>query len=268
VKKQGRRGKIPPLHVVESFMLSLTNASAGIVNCRYRYCQLILINDLPDGRITLAVNKLPGNIDSIEIKHQLLNPAPHFKEVVEEARSVVLAGGTMSPVSAKMIRSVLWNRVTHSQTCLFVHQMSDVISQLFSHLPSDKITTFSCGHIIPETNLQTLVISKGPSGNELEFKADKQGDPAIVIRCVLYSLLKLFLNFGKQITQLGQILLNFANIIPAGMIIFFPSYRFLNTVKTHWTKSQTLDKFATKKKVGELWLIFELYNTDYRVGIL
>ena len=39
----------------------------------------------------------PGQED-VEIKYQLLNPAPHFLEVVEEARSVILAGGTMSPV--------------------------------------------------------------------------------------------------------------------------------------------------------------------------
>jgi len=58
--------------------------------------------------------------------------------------------------------------------------MSDVINQLLSHLPPEKITSFSCGHIIPEDNLQTLVVSKGPGGGDLEFKADKQNDPATV----------------------------------------------------------------------------------------
>lgn len=58
--------------------------------------------------------------------------------------------------------------------------MSDVINQLFSHLPSEKITSFSCGHIIPEENLQALVVNKGPGGGDLEFKADKQNDPATV----------------------------------------------------------------------------------------
>jgi len=37
---------------------------------------------------------------TVEMKFQLLNPSPHFREVVEAARSVVLAGGTMSPVTA------------------------------------------------------------------------------------------------------------------------------------------------------------------------
>lgn len=41
---------------------------------------------------------VPGREDTVELKYQLLNPAPNFMEVVEEARAVVLAGGTMSPV--------------------------------------------------------------------------------------------------------------------------------------------------------------------------
>jgi chromosome transmission fidelity protein 1 len=51
---------------------------------------------------------------------------------------------------------------------------------LFSSLPAEKITSFSCGHIIPESNLQTIVVGKGPRGGELEYKAGKQGDETIV----------------------------------------------------------------------------------------
>ena len=36
-------------------------------------------------------------------KYLLLNPAGSFKEIVDEARAVVLAGGTMEPVSAIFI---------------------------------------------------------------------------------------------------------------------------------------------------------------------
>ena len=52
-----------------------------------------------------------------------------------------------------------------------------------------------------------------------------------------------------QIAQLGQVLLNFMNVVPAGMIVFFPSYKFLNTAKVMWLKTGTLDKFALKKAV-------------------
>ncbi|KAF8195495.1 helicase C-terminal domain-containing protein [Pholiota molesta] len=147
--------------------------------------------------LTLTLVNTPSWESTVELKYQLLNPSPNFMEVVEEARSVVLAGGTMSPVSDPPFR---------------------------------EITCFSCGHIIPEENLQTLVVGKGPTGVELEFKANKQTDPT-------------------TIAQLGQILLNFASIIPAGVIIFFPSYKFLNTTKALWTNSGILAKLGVKKEV-------------------
>ena len=46
-----------------------------------------------DGRVTLSLVN-----GEVEIKYQHLNPATYFQEVVESARAVVLAGGTMSPV--------------------------------------------------------------------------------------------------------------------------------------------------------------------------
>ncbi|TFK40687.1 helicase C-terminal domain-containing protein [Crucibulum laeve] len=184
-QRQIRKGIIPPLHTIEDFMLSLTNT-----------------ND--DGRVTFSLIGSPGK-EEVELKYQLLNPSPNFMEVVDEARAVILAGGTMSPIS-------------------------DVINQLFAHVPSERITSFSCGHIIPEDNLQTLVVSKGPRGGELEFKAEKQKDPI-------------------AIAELGQILLNLASIVPSGMIVFFPSYNFLNAAKAIWLKSGMLEKFGTKKKV-------------------
>lgn len=65
---------IPTLSQIESFLMALTNADK-------------------DGRIIVATES--GNT---YVQYMLLNPANEFKEIVEEARSVVLAGGTMEPV--------------------------------------------------------------------------------------------------------------------------------------------------------------------------
>lgn len=65
---------MPTLTQIESFLLSLTNANM-------------------DGRI--VVSFLEGEA---QIKYVLLNPAQVFEPVVQEARSIVLAGGTMEPV--------------------------------------------------------------------------------------------------------------------------------------------------------------------------
>ncbi|KAJ7644317.1 helicase C-terminal domain-containing protein [Roridomyces roridus] len=185
-KTRPRRGAVPPLHAVEAFLLSLTGTNE-------------------DGRLTFTLVRTLSGQEEVEMKYQLLNPAPHFLEVVECARSVILAGGTMSPIS-------------------------DVINQLFAQLPPERVTSFSCGHIIPESNLQTIVVGKSPKGGELEFKAGKQADEGVI-------------------TELGQILLNFAALVPRGMIVFFPSYRFLNTAKEVWQKAGTLARFQGKKKV-------------------
>ncbi|KAJ7366620.1 helicase C-terminal domain-containing protein [Mycena albidolilacea] len=189
-KLRPRRGAVPPLHAVEAFLLALTGT-----------------ND--DGRVTFSLvpsySPSYSGQEDVEIKYQLLNPAPHFLEVVECARSVILAGGTMSPIS-------------------------DVINQLFAQLPPDKITSFSCGHIIPESNLQTIVVGKGPRGGDLEYKAGKQGDETVI-------------------AELGQILQNFAALVPRGMIVFFPSYHFLNTARAVWQKSGAFARFESKKKV-------------------
>ncbi|KAL1736853.1 helicase C-terminal domain-containing protein [Schizophyllum commune] len=177
-----RKGMIPPLHAVEDFMVSLSG-----------------MND--DGRISFIRN---AN-GSLEVRYQLLNPEPNFAEVVDEARAVVLAGGTMSP-------------------------MFDVFNQLFSHVAAERLTSFSCGHIIPASNLQTLVVTKGPKGGSLEFKAERQKDPA-------------------AIEELGQILFNLVCVTPKGMVVFFPSYNFLNAAKAAWGQSGTLGRLEGRKKI-------------------
>lgn len=52
-----------------------------------------------DGRITLSLSGESGQ-EQVDYKYQLLNPATHFRQVLDDARCVILAGGTMSPVRA------------------------------------------------------------------------------------------------------------------------------------------------------------------------
>lgn len=54
--------------------------------------------------------------------------------------------------------------------------------QLFPSVPLERISTFSCGHVIPASNLQCLVIGKGPSGRELHFTYKDRGNEALVRR--------------------------------------------------------------------------------------
>jgi hypothetical protein len=66
--------------------------------------------DLIDGRIIFAHKSSLHEQSSpeIQIKYQSLNPAPQFREVVDAARSVILAGGTMSPVGTHPMPVSFW----------------------------------------------------------------------------------------------------------------------------------------------------------------
>jgi chromosome transmission fidelity protein 1 len=74
--KQGPRQSVPVLTHVQGFLMSLMNPSA-------------------EGRFFFSKEEM----SNITLKYMLLDPTFHFKDIVEDARAVVLAGGTMSPVT-------------------------------------------------------------------------------------------------------------------------------------------------------------------------
>jgi chromosome transmission fidelity protein 1 len=49
---------------------------------------------------------------------------------------------------------------------------------------------------------------------------------------------------------LGQILLNFARIVPGGLVVFLPSYNVLRAAMKVWEETKLLDNLRTKKKVA------------------
>lgn len=57
-----------------------------------------------------------------------------------------------------------------------------------------------------------------------------------------------------QTTELGQIILNFANVVPGGMVVFVPSYSFLRQITAAWEADGTLKKLSSKKRVGSFIL--------------
>lgn len=77
-----RHASIAAFHAVEAFLLSLTDAK-------------------DDGRIILTYDK------DVVLKYVLLNPAERFQEVVERARAIILAGGTMEPVSLRAMTKLI-----------------------------------------------------------------------------------------------------------------------------------------------------------------
>ena len=75
MEHQAHVSTMPVLTHVQSFLQTLTNPAA---EGRFFYER--------DGK------------NDLSLKYMLLDPTHHFKEIVEDARAVILAGGTMSPV--------------------------------------------------------------------------------------------------------------------------------------------------------------------------
>ncbi|XP_032730774.1 ATP-dependent DNA helicase DDX11 isoform X2 [Lontra canadensis] len=124
-----------PLMHIESFLAALTTANQ-------------------DGRVILSRQ---GSLCQSSLKFLLLNPAVHFAEVVKECRAVVIAGGTMQPVS-------------------------DFREQLLAcaGVEAERVVEFSCGHVIPPDNILPLVICSGPSSQQLEFTYQKRELPQMM----------------------------------------------------------------------------------------
>ncbi|TMW60568.1 hypothetical protein Poli38472_000610 [Pythium oligandrum] len=176
---------VSPLRTIEALFKALTNTTK-------------------DGRIRVQGHN-PSKGSEGSIKFVLLNPANHFQDVVDNARSVVLAGGTMQPVS-------------------------QVLDQLFPFVPRERIDLFSCGHVIPPENLLGFSLSAGPTQKHLEFTFARRNDM-------------------EAIDELGRILLNLTRVVPNGVVVFFPSYRFEESVVKRWMETKQFDEIGAKKTI-------------------
>uniref|UniRef100_A0A8C1IHL4 DEAD/H (Asp-Glu-Ala-Asp/His) box helicase 11 n=1 Tax=Cyprinus carpio TaxID=7962 RepID=A0A8C1IHL4_CYPCA len=117
------------------------------------------------------------------LKFLSLNAAVHFAQIIQECRAVIIAGGTMQPIAD------------------FKEQL------LFSAgVTEDRILDFSCGHVIPPVNILPIVLSAGPSGQQLEFTFQTR-DTTIFI----------------HISDGGD---GPCSLKPGGVVCFFPSYKY------------------------------------------
>ncbi|PZC75978.1 hypothetical protein B5X24_HaOG205271 [Helicoverpa armigera] len=84
------------------------------------------------------------------LKYLLLNPAEHFADVVKECRSVIVAGGTMEPIS-------------EFQALLTTNSRTD-----------DTVNIVRCEHVVPSDNVLGICLSKGPTNVSLNFSYENR----------------------------------------------------------------------------------------------
>ena len=159
-----------------------------------------LTNLSSEGRI--FYEKISGPAVDIRLSYLLLSPTHAFSTIASSARAVILAGGTMSP-------------------------FQDYRDHLFPQLPSTKVTTLSCGHVIPPENLCVWTLaSTTPGAPEFEFSFQKRSD-------------------REMIHQLGMAIVNACAIVPDGVVVFFPSYGYLDEVVNVWQQGHGSNSQST-----------------------
>jgi chromosome transmission fidelity protein 1 len=55
-------------------------------------------------------------------------------------------------------------------------------------------------------------------------------------------------HINLQLSELGQIVANFARIVPGGMVVFLPSYKTLEKVKNLWDETGIMGSIRNKKR--------------------
>jgi len=111
---------------IKTFLVSLTNANK-------------------DGRVYVEKCREGGKISGdSNVCFVMLNPEVNFLPILQEAKAVLLLGGTMKPF------------------CHFTQQ-------LFPSVPRQNLHYFECGHVVPPEHVLALALAKGPSGKPLKF---------------------------------------------------------------------------------------------------
>jgi len=168
--------------------------------------ELLSCLSMNHGEARMVVTKGP-RLASGRIRFLLLDPANQFQQIVREAHSVVVAGGTMRPIA-------------EFRDQLFISAGAE---------PS-RVTHFSCDHVVPGENMLPLVLTSGPSGARLDFSFQ-------------------FREKKEVLDELGRVLINIVNIVPGGIVVFFPSYDYEKLVCKHLEASGVLARIEKKKGI-------------------
>uniref|UniRef100_A0ACB8FMR9 DEAD H (Asp-Glu-Ala-Asp His) box helicase 11 n=1 Tax=Sphaerodactylus townsendi TaxID=933632 RepID=A0ACB8FMR9_9SAUR len=158
----------------------------------------------------------------------------------QDGRVILTKQGTLAQSSLKFL---LLNPAVHFAKVLkecraviiaggTMQPVADFREQLFTSVGvgAGRIEEFSCGHVIPPDNILPVVLCSGPSGQQLEFTYEKR-------------------NLPQMMDETGRILRNLCNVVPGGVVCFFPSYEYEKQVYAHWEQTGLLARLTAKKKI-------------------
>ena len=106
----------------------------------------------------------------------------------------------------------------------------ETVMRLFPTTLAPDITQYSCGHVVGGERLLAVAVGSGPSGHPLDFRHGTRSHPA-------------------TIDELGRLVVNACTASPGGVVVFFPSFAYIEEVVRRWTTSGGWRSLQDKKKV-------------------
>uniref|UniRef100_A0A7S2R967 ATP-dependent helicase C-terminal domain-containing protein n=1 Tax=Eucampia antarctica TaxID=49252 RepID=A0A7S2R967_9STRA len=95
---------------------------------------------------------------------------------------------------------------------------------------SQSLTAFTCNHVVPPSHIYMSCLSYGPTNLKLDFRHSTRTSDGMC-------------------DELGRVLLNCCSIIPAGVVVFLPSYSYEAHLVRRWKKTGIFDRIDKKKKI-------------------
>lgn len=118
---------------------------------------LSLTNNDSDGRMIVSrcTSTCSRQDEEGYLKYVMLAGEKIFSEIADQARAVVLAGGTLQPIE-------------------------ETRQRLFPCLLPDRFHFFSCNHIVPPDSILPIAVSRGPSGCSFDFSYNSRSSPSMI----------------------------------------------------------------------------------------
>ncbi|CBY09656.1 unnamed protein product [Oikopleura dioica] len=215
-------------HKVKGFADKVANTPKVIVKPKENALKEMLTKNVlitPGADLRIIKN---ANDGKAQMKVFLLNPASIFAEISKDARSVLLAGGTMKPYQT-------------------------LKDQLFAEVSSEKLSWFNCEHVISDSQMNALVLQRGPTNERFIFNHSNKDNFAM-----------------KQ--DLGRALVDIVQTVPSGVVVFFASYKQETMFYEMFKKSGFLQQienvktlFREPKETAGVAPLLEKYEMSVRV---
>nr|CCC51301.1 putative DNA repair helicase, fragment [Trypanosoma vivax Y486] len=138
-----------------------------------------------------------------------LEPSTYtMSPVIQQAQSVVLAGGTMKPLA--LTCSLILERPNLKPQWM-ASEGPENIGSVGEVEQTDKLATKSVrfvaeGHIVPPSSIAVFALGSGPGGQRLEFQHTNRS------------------RWSSVLQDVAAAILNCLRVVPAGRIVFFTSY--------------------------------------------